>query len=127
MTWQDGRVSPRPLPSLPATTPARECCAPLGAAPLGAEEAARLASRLKALADGPRLRMLSLILASERDELRTRDLLEPLGLSQPTISHHLRQLVAAGVVTAERRGSESWYSADRGSLVDLGALLQPAG
>ena len=116
---------PKPLPDLAPAIPARHCCAPLGTTLLRPEEADDLAGRLRALADPHRLRLLSLLLASEARELRTRDLVEPLGLTQPTVSHHLRQLVGAGVVTAERRGAESWYAVDRGSLVDLGSLLQP--
>lgn len=116
---------PKPLPDLAPAIPARQCCAPLGTTPLRPEEADDLAGRLRALADPHRLRLLSLLLASETGELRTRDLVAPLGLAQPTVSHHLRQLVAAGVATAQRRGSESWYAADRCALVDLGSLLQP--
>ncbi|QWC86646.1 metalloregulator ArsR/SmtB family transcription factor [Nocardioidaceae bacterium] len=118
-------MSPKPLPDLPAPVPARQCCAPLGQAPLTSSEADELAWRLKALADGNRLRLLSLLLSGDGPGLRTRDLVDPLGLTQPTVTHHLRQLVAAGLVTAERRSSESWYAADRGTLQDLGSLLLP--
>jgi ArsR family transcriptional regulator len=105
------------------TTVRETCCAPLGAAPLSAEDAALLAKRLKALADPARLRLVSMVLAAGDDGACVCDLTEPLDLAQPTVSHHLRVLHEAGLVTREQRGVWAYYRADRASLADLvGAL-----
>ena len=81
------------------------CCVPLGRAPLSAEDAALLAKRLKALADPARLRLLSLIQSATDGEACVCDLTAPLGLSQPTVSHHLRILMQAGFLERTKRGS----------------------
>jgi len=119
-----GRV-PRPLPVLEAPLDAN-CCAPLASAPLSAEDAARLAARLKAVADPARLRLLSLLLASPQREACTCDLTAPLGLSQPTVSHHLRKLTEAGLLAPERRGVWTYYRVVPGALADIAAVLAPA-
>src|SRR6476620_1954675 len=85
------------------------CCPPLAASPLSAAEAQELAARLKALADPARLRLLSMLLASENQEMCTCDVTDPLGLSQPTVSHHFKVLASAGLVVGERRGTWTWY------------------
>jgi ArsR family transcriptional regulator len=113
---------PKPLPVIDVT-PSQECCAPLADTPLTPEAATDLAGRLKALADPARLRLLSLLLASENLEGCTCDLTEPLGLSQPTVSHHLRKLAEAGLVVGERRGVLTYYRVDPDALADLGRLL----
>jgi ArsR family transcriptional regulator, arsenate/arsenite/antimonite-responsive transcriptional repressor len=84
-------------------------CPPLLQEPLGEEEAARLASALKTIADPARLRLLSLIQAQPGGETCVCHLTEPLGLSQPTVSHHLKVLHQAGLVERERRGSWVFY------------------
>ena len=99
------------------------CCAPLTAAPLSGEDAALLASRLKALADPSRLRALSLVLASGDNGCCVCDLTDPLALSQPTVSHHLKVLHEAGLVTREQRGVWAFYRADRVALSDLAGAL----
>ena len=105
------------------TTVRETCCAPLGAAPLSAEDATLLARRLKALADPARLRLLSMVLSCGDDGACVCDLTAPLALAQPTVSHHLRVLNEAGLVTREQRGVWAYYRADRASLADLvGAL-----
>lgn len=78
------------------------CCTPIVSG-LGATEAEDLASTLKVLADPARLRIISM-LASAGDEACVCDLTEPLGLSQPTVSHHMKQLREAGFIESERRG-----------------------
>lgn len=106
-----------------ATTVRETCCVPLGAAPLSAEDAALLAKRLKAIADPARLRLLSMVLACGDEGACVCDLTAPLSLAQPTVSHHLRVLHEAGLVTREQRGVWAYYRADRASLADLvGAL-----
>lgn len=112
----------RALP-LTDTTP---CCAPLAAAPLDATQATELARRLKALADPARLRALSLLLATPDGEACTCDLVEPLGLSQPTVTHHLQRLAAVGLVVGERRGRWTYYRVVPAVLDALTAILRPA-
>lgn len=86
------------------------CCAPLRTAPLDASQAADLARRFAALGDPVRLRLLSL-LASSPDAICACDLVEPVGKSQPTVSHHLKVLREAGLITGEKRGVNIWYAA----------------
>ena len=78
------------------------CCAPVLAAPLDEAQAAAIAHGFAALADPVRLRLLSLIAAE--DEVCSCNLLEPLGKSQPTVSHHTKTLAEAGLITGEKRG-----------------------
>src|SRR5687768_2802763 len=99
------------------------CCVPLTAAPLSAADAVLLAGRLKALADPARLRLFSLILSCGDDGGCVCDLTEPVGLSQPTVSHHLKVLHDAGLVTREQRGVWAYYRADRAALADLAGAL----
>ncbi len=106
------------------------CCAPLAAAPLGVEEAQRLAAVLKVVADPTRLRLLSLLASSPDGELCVCDLTAPLGLSQPTVSHHLKVLATAGLVEREKRGVWAYYRLVDGALDALAGLLvlqSPAG
>ncbi len=116
---------PKPLPLLDPLPSAAACCTPLTSAPLSAEQAEDLALRLKAVADPTRLRLLSLVLASEGMEACTCDLTEPLGLSQPTVSHHLKKLAAAGLVVGERRGTWTYYRVDPDALAGLAGILTP--
>lgn len=85
------------------------CCAPIVEAPLTAAEADRLAAGFKVLADPARLRLLSLLAAQPTGAACVCDLTGPLGLTQPTVSHHLRLLLGAGLVSRERRGTFSYY------------------
>jgi ArsR family transcriptional regulator, arsenate/arsenite/antimonite-responsive transcriptional repressor len=116
---------PRPLPVVEVDT--SMCCRPLATAPLGVEEASDLARRLKAIADPQRLRLLSLLMAADDGEACTCDLTEAVGLSQPTVSHHLKKLHGVGLVTAERRGVWTYYRVDREALSAVTAPLLPAG
>lgn len=94
-----------------ATTPTEEqvCCTPLLAAPLADHDAGELARGFHALADPARLRLLSLIAAQPDGEVCACELVEPLGKSQPTVSHHLKVLYEAGLVGREKRGTWVWY------------------
>src|SRR4051812_2510567 len=85
------------------------CCAPLSAAPLTAKDADLLATRLKAVADPARLRALSLVLAAGDEGACICDLTGPLRLSQPTVSHHLKVLHDAGLVSREQRGIWAYF------------------
>lgn len=87
------------------------------------DEAERLAVILKALSDPTRLQLLAMIESSRDGEACVLDLTEPLELSQPTISHHLKILVTAGILAREKRGLWSWYSIVPEQLQTLRALL----
>lgn len=117
---------PKPLPLLEPLPTAAACCAPLAESPLSAGEAQELATRLKALADPARLRLLSMLLASDGQEACTCDVTEPLNLSQPTVSHHFKTLAAAGLVVGERRGTWTWYRVVPGALAGIARVLDPA-
>jgi ArsR family transcriptional regulator len=99
------------------------CCAPLTREPLSAETAASLARTLKAVADPARLRLLSLVAAHEGGEACVCDLVEPLGLSQPTVSHHLKVLVDAGLLTRDKRGVWAYFALVPEALDALAAVL----
>jgi ArsR family transcriptional regulator len=86
-----------------------QCCSPLLEAPLGAGEARQLATAFRVLGDPARLRILSLIAADPKGESCVCEIVEPLGLSQPTVSHHLRVLHEAGLLEREKRGSWAFY------------------
>lgn len=116
----------KPLPLITPVASAASCCAPLAEAPLSPEQAAELAQRLKALADPTRLRLLSLMLARPDLEACTCDLTEPLGLTQPTVTHHLRKLANAGLIVPERRaGAFTYYRVVTAALSDLLGVLAP--
>lgn len=85
------------------------CCAPLVREPLAAADAEILAHKIKALSDPTRLRLLSIVAASEGQEACVCDLTEPVGLSQPTVSHHLKILTEAGYLSRSRRGSWAYF------------------
>jgi ArsR family transcriptional regulator len=102
---------------------AQACCAPLLRGPLTADQAADLARLLKALADPTRLRLVSMVAAHEGGEACVCDLTEPLGLTQPTISHHLKILVDAGIFSRDKRGVWAYYSLVPSALDALSAVL----
>lgn len=96
--------------------PVVSCCAP-GAQPLSDEQATDLARVFKALGDPARVKLFSLIVASESGEMCVCDLTDPVGLSQPTVSHHMKLLVDAGLVTREQRGRWAYYAPTPGPLL----------
>jgi ArsR family transcriptional regulator len=85
------------------------CCPPVLSEPLDQDGAEALAAALRVLADPARLRLLSFIAAHEHAEACVCDLTEPLGLSQPTVSHHLKVLTRAGLLTREQRGRWAFF------------------
>jgi ArsR family transcriptional regulator, arsenate/arsenite/antimonite-responsive transcriptional repressor len=104
-----------------------ECCAPLLEGALSEADATELAGRFKVLADPARLRVLSLIAAAP-DGVCACELVEPIGRSQPTVSHHLKALREAGLVESERRGPWIWYRVLPERVEALrDALAAPAG
>jgi len=102
------------------------CCAPLTREPLSASAAIDLARSLKAIADPARLRLLSMVAAHAGGEACVCDLTEPLGLSQPTVSHHLKILVDAGLLTRDKRGVWAYFTLVPGALDSLAAVLSSA-
>lgn len=99
------------------------CCAPLAREPLDAAQAEDLARTIKALADPTRLRLLSIVAASEGEEACVCDLTEPVGLSQPTVSHHLRVLTEAGFLTRSKRGTWAFFKLVPDALDRVSKLL----
>jgi ArsR family transcriptional regulator len=100
-----------------------DCCSPLVREPLDEDQAEALAFVLKAIADPTRLRLLSLVAAHEDGEACVCELTDPVGLSQPTVSHHLKVLVDAGLLTREKRGVWAYYRLVPGALDAVAELL----
>lgn len=116
-------MSTRPSTSANAGAAADDCAHQITGVAIERHQAERLASLLKALSDPTRLQLLAMIEASTNGEACVGDLTEPLDLSQPTISHHLKILVNAGILTREKRGPWSWYSVVPDQLEALRRLL----
>lgn len=102
--------------SLPATIDAASCCVPRATSSLSAADAERIARVFKALGDPTRVHLLSLIASGEGGEACICDLTAPVGLSQGTVSHHMKLLVDAGLVTREQRGRWAYYALDDDAL-----------
>jgi ArsR family transcriptional regulator len=118
-TWQTGSMANVTLLQGPASTAVdagAECCAPPVRESLAAEGAEKLAKTLKAIADPARLRLISMVAAHDDAEACVCDLTEPLGLSQPTVSHHLKVLVDAGILSRDKRGTWAYYRLVPGAL-----------
>ena len=113
--------------SLPLTIDATaSCCAPRITSTLNVDEAERIAHVFKALGDPTRVRLLSLIAASAEGEACICDLTEPVGLSQGTVSHHMKLLTDAGLVTREQRGKWAYYAIAEGALDAAASALRSA-
>lgn len=112
-------------PTLPLIEATGTCCSSVLDGALDVEEAERLARAFKALGDPTRVRLLSLIAASPEREACICDLVEPVGLSQPTVSHHMKQLVDAGLVAREQRGRWAFYRLVDDALAALSGALRP--
>lgn len=100
-----------------------DCCAPLRREPLDADHASTVAAAFKALADPVRLQLLNLIATADGGEACACDLVEPVGKSQPTVSHHLKVLREAGLVQSEKRGTWVWYAVVPQQLDELRRVL----
>lgn len=111
------------LPIAPAELAA--CCTPTGEV-ISVADAEQLARRFKALGDPTRVRLLSLIATEQDSEACICYLTDPVGLSQPTVSHHMKQLVDAGLVTREQRGKWAYYRLADDALRALAAAITPA-
>jgi ArsR family transcriptional regulator len=106
------------------------CCSPMTGQILSRADAEKLAGALKAVADPARLRLISIVAASQTGEVCACDFTSPVGLSQPTVSHHLKILVDAGLLTREQRGKWAYYRLVPAALDTLGRLISaptPAG
>ncbi|HEY3141394.1 MAG TPA: metalloregulator ArsR/SmtB family transcription factor [Acidimicrobiales bacterium] len=105
-----------------STTTAEGCCGITVGVPLARDDAARLARGFAALADPVRLRILSLIAAA--GECCSCDLQDPIGKSQPTISHHTKTLAEAGLISGEKRGKWTWWRIVPDQLAALRSALE---
>ena len=99
------------------------CCTGALGAPLRREQADELALLLKAVADPVRLQLLSIIRSSQDCEACVCDLTDAVGLSQPTVSHHLKVLTDAGLVMRERRGSWAWFTLVPERLAEVSGIF----
>lgn len=102
------------------------CCPPLLEGPMERDEAEDLAAAFKVLGDPARIRLLSMIAAHPGGEACVCDLIEPLGLKQPTVSHHLKVLHQAGLLDRDRRGTWVYYRLNPGGLSALRDALLPS-
>jgi ArsR family transcriptional regulator, arsenate/arsenite/antimonite-responsive transcriptional repressor len=121
--WHSKAMSGPKLSLTPTAVAA--CCAPVTGGVLDEATAEQLARVFKALGDPSRVRLLSLIAATEGGEACICDLTEPVGLSQPTVSHHMKLLVDAGLVSREQRGKWAYYRVVGEALVALAGALRP--
>lgn len=110
-------------PLAPAATAGTACCAPLVRQAADPQTARDLARTFKALADPTRVQLLSIVASHDGGEACVCDLTEPVGLSQPTVSHHLKILVDASLLTREQRGRWAYYSLIPGTLTQLATTL----
>lgn len=111
--------------TLPVTIVAdASCCATAREPRIAADEAESIARVFKALGDPTRVKLLSLIGAGEGGEACICDLTEPVGLSQGTVSHHMKLLTEAGLVTREQRGKWAYFAIDEGALDQAAASLR---
>jgi ArsR family transcriptional regulator len=109
---------------LPVTdVSATACCGPLSEETISAADAESVARTFKALGDPTRVRILSIVASHADQEACVCDLQEPLGLSQPTVSHHLKILMDAGFLTRSKRGTWAYYALVPGSLDAVAAVL----
>ena len=102
---------------------AQSCCPPLLAGKLTKEDAKSLALLFKVMGEPARLQLLSLIAAQPTQEVCACELVESLGLSQPTVSHHLKVMYEAGLLAKERRGTWIYYRIVRSQLATLRDIL----
>ncbi|MGW3045263.1 ArsR/SmtB family transcription factor [Kitasatospora sp. NPDC001159] len=98
------------------------CCPPITSAELGVEDAVRMAAMFKALSDPVRLRLFSKIASHPGGEACVCDI-QDVGVSQPTVSHHLKKLREAGLLTSERRGTWVYYQVSPSAVAAMAALL----
>jgi ArsR family transcriptional regulator, arsenate/arsenite/antimonite-responsive transcriptional repressor len=123
------RAMPTPTTTTTTTTlPMADaaCCTPLGAPSLTDDQAQATARVFKALADPHRVKIVNL-LATSAEPVCVCEFTDPLGLSQPTVSHHLKKLMDAGLLEREQRGTWAYYSLDRDALDRLAGAVDLQG
>ena len=108
------------------TQEAVACCAPLGAPTLTDDEAGATAELFKALGDPARVRIVNLI-ATSSEAVCACELNDSLGLSQPTVSHHLKKLTDAGLLEREQRGKWAYFALKRDAVDKLAAVADLKG
>lgn len=116
---------PTALPLLDSPLKAA-CCVPIARGALDQQQAEDLARTLKAIADPARLRLLSVVAASDEQEACVCDLVGELDLAQPTVSHHLKVLTDAGFLSRSKRGTWAYYRLVPGALDTLSKVLVTA-
>lgn len=110
-----------------AVTDLLDCCTPLAGSSLDDDEAAELERLFKLIADRSRLRILNVLVRADGEPVCVCELTAVLNVSQPTVSHHLKQLTEGGLLERERRGSFAYFSLRPGALDRVASLLaQPA-
>src|SRR5690242_3673011 len=114
---------PKALPVLDVSAPV--CCAPLAAGAMSPDAALEIALRLKALADPVRVQLRSVVLA-DAIGCRTSDLAPAVGLTEATVSHHLKQLREAGLIEGTKVATTVFYRANRAALTALSRTIDPA-
>lgn len=114
---------PKPLPVLDVSAPV--CCSPLAAGAMDESTALEVALRLKALADPVRVRLMSLVLSDDNGAC-TCDLAPAVGVTEATVSHHLKVLREAGLVEGSKVGHNVYYRARREALAALVRVIDPA-
>jgi len=123
----DGDIDTSRYHRIVTSLPLVECCTPLAGSTLSADDAAELERLFRALADRNRLRILNSLLQARGEPVCVCEFQPTLGISQPTVSHHLKQLVEAGLLEREKRGTFAYYRLKDGALEQIGALLaEPA-
>ena len=113
-------MTTRPIATIEAPA---QCCVPIAATDMDADDAASTAALFKALGDPHRVRVVNL-LATAREAVCVCDLTDFLGLSQPTVSHHMRKLVEAGLLAREQRGVWAYYSLRPDAIRRLGEVFR---
>jgi ArsR family transcriptional regulator len=101
-----------------------DCCAPVAGPVLSDSEAGELERLFSVLADRQRIKILNLLASADEDSVCVCELVPALGLKQPTVSYHLKQLAQAGLVERERRGTFAYYRLVPGALERIGAVLR---
>jgi ArsR family transcriptional regulator, arsenate/arsenite/antimonite-responsive transcriptional repressor len=114
---------PKALPVIDTSAPV--CCVPIASGVVSADDALGIAVRLKALADPARVQLMSMLLAQADEGACTCDLAPALGLTEATVSHHLKQLREAGLVEGTRKGTNVYYRPQSEALVALCRIIDP--
>lgn len=114
-------------PKSPAVVAGPTCCPGGLSGPVPRDQAADLALLFRALAEPARLQLLSLLSGSESGERCACDLTGPLGLTQPTVSHHLKVLTQAGLITRTQRGTWAWFRIAPSRFAQLATILADLG